>query len=476
MSACLDDSALLELVEGRLDPERAPAVHAHLDLCASCRELVAESAKYCFQEDDAPADEVSTEATLPARARRARPEPTVQPGRTIGRYVIGEVIGAGGMAVVYRAHDPQLGRHVALKLVRTDRRAAHDWQLRLLREARAMAQLSHPNVVHVYDAGVVDDQVFLAMELVEGQTLDQWMRAAARTPTEILSAFIESGRGLAAAHAANLVHRDFKPSNVLVSHDGRVRVTDFGLARSALSSPQEGLEAPPAELLPSVTRTGMVVGTPAYMAPEQLRGLPTDGRTDQFGFCVALFEFLYGERPSIETTSVPAAPPEATAISLPLRQRALGSPVPGVYRVLERGLRLDPGERYPSMEALLGELAAVGRARVPARSRRILLAAVGGLVGVAAVAGFAGLALWPEKDAPGTAAPPAAALAQPAAPAAPATIAPAAPPVAAPASDAPSRVAARPVRRKPPAVTRTSAVQKPSPRKPDADALKPFAD
>jgi hypothetical protein len=459
---------LIELVEGRLATEHAEAARAHLDACATGRELVAESAKYCHQIEEAPgSDEVPTGATLPARSGRRPLEPTVHPGRAVGRYVVRDVIGSGGMAVVYRAHDPQLGRQVALKLVRADRRAARDWQLRLLREARAMAQLSHPNVVHVYDAGMVDDQVFLAMELVEGRTLDAWRRECPRSPAEVVAAFLEAGRGLAAAHAANLVHRDFKPSNVLVSHDGRVRVTDFGLARNAMTSmPAFGEE--PAEVLPSVTRTGMVVGTPEYMAPEQLLGQATDGRTDQFGFCVALFEFLFGERPSVEAT--PAPGPLASAIALPLRQRALGSPAANLYPVLARGLRLDPGERHPSMEALLAELAAAAGARTPvAARRRRVMAVAGAAAATAAAAVIATLALWPGAS------PPAQAIAPPP-PAQAAMPEVAAPPAASP-REARVRVAARPPLRRAGTVARASVrAQRPTPPRPDADALKPFGD
>jgi serine/threonine protein kinase len=201
-------------------------------------------------------------------------------------------IGAGGMGVVYAAYDPELDRRVALKLLRPDRFGSDADRLRLLREAQALARLADPHVVSVYDTGTFGDRVFVAVELVEGETLRQWLgglRAAPRSWREVLARFLPAGRGLAAAHAAGLVHRDFKPENVLLGRDGRVRVADFGLAEAA-PEPGGKLAALPAEW-------GLVLGTPAYMAPEQLRGIAVDARSDQFSFCVALFEALYG-RPS----------------------------------------------------------------------------------------------------------------------------------------------------------------------------------
>jgi len=181
-----------------------------------------------------------------------------------------------------------------------------DRQARLLREARAIARLSHPNVVAVYDAGTVADRVYVAMEFVEGLTIDRWLAAARRSWREILRVFVAAGRGLSAAHAAGLVHRDFKPQNVMIARDGSVRVMDFGLARltaveSASSAPPVTTPPPsdgqPAMALSTVTQAGTVVGTPAYMSPEQFRGDPANARSDQFSFCVALYEGLYGVRP-----------------------------------------------------------------------------------------------------------------------------------------------------------------------------------
>jgi serine/threonine protein kinase len=223
-------------------------------------------------------------------------------GDRLGRYVIIDLLGSGGMGVVYTAYDPDLDRRVALKLLRPDR--GPSWgetgRLRLLREAQAIARLSHPNVIAVYDAGSFGDQVFVAMEFIEGGTLRQWLEE--RPPwREVLDRFLLAGRGLAAAHAAGLVHRDFKPDNVLLSRDGRVRVMDFGLARPiGEPSRMEEWRAPAGSggnLASPLTQWGEALGTPGYMAPEQLRGEASDARSDQFSFCVSLYEALYGERP-----------------------------------------------------------------------------------------------------------------------------------------------------------------------------------
>src|SRR5690348_661773 len=234
--ACLDDKVAHGLAAGTLDDATSAAARQHLDTCDSCRDLVAAVAT---SSESAPAPE------------------------SIGRYQIASVLGSGAMGVVYEAKDPQLERRVAIKLLRGD---AH--RDRLLREARAAAQISHPNVIAVFDAGIADGEVFMAMELIRGRTLRQWLAAEPRTWRAIAEVFVKAGRGLAALHAANLVHRDFKPDNVLVADDGRIIVTDLGLVRI---EPGTAPSTAPLDL----TQTGAFVGTPAYSAPEQLAG-PTD--------------------------------------------------------------------------------------------------------------------------------------------------------------------------------------------------------
>jgi tetratricopeptide (TPR) repeat protein/predicted Ser/Thr protein kinase len=278
------------------------------------------------------------------------------PPTTIGGYTVLREIGAGGMGVVYVAYDERLDRRIAIKVLRgtPNNETA---RLRLQREAQAMARLAHPNVVAVHEVETYAGGLFLAMEFVDGQNLREWLAIERRGWREILTMFRQAGAGLAAAHEAGIVHRDFKPDNVLVGIGGRPRVADFGLAHEvidiATDVPERGdsAEAPN----PRLTRTGAIVGSPAYMAPEQFRGNPTDARSDQFAFCVTLWEALYGSRPfageNIEALfeaviggRVQAPPPDA------------GVPA-WIHRAVLRGIALEPADRHPSMQALLDVLA-----------------------------------------------------------------------------------------------------------------------
>lgn len=306
------------------------------------------------------------------------------PGASFGRYRLLERLGAGSMGEVWSALDPLLDRKVALKLVKAEGTALEaraERKARLLREAQVMARISHPNVLAVFDSGECEGEVYLALELVEGATLREWLAAARRPWPEVLAAYALAGRGLAAAHAAGLVHRDFKPDNALVDAQGRVRVTDFGLARPAGPAPAEAAcaRAGAATSSAPLTQTGALAGTPGYMAPEQLLGRATDARTDQFSFCVALFEALYGARP-FEATSLQAL---AFAVCAgKVRRPAPGSPVPRwLHRALLKGLSPDPASRYESMGALLEVLD-----RAPERRRR-RRAAAGLAIGLAIAAG-----------------------------------------------------------------------------------------
>jgi tRNA A-37 threonylcarbamoyl transferase component Bud32 len=317
------------------------------------------------------------------------------PGTRVGRYEIETAIGRGAMGAVYAAQDPDLARRVAVKLLRADalsEDARQKMRVRLLREAQAMARLSHPEVITVYDVGAFGDQLFVAMEYVEGDTLRRWRAARHRRYEEILAVYERAGSGLAAAHEAGLVHRDFKPDNVLVGHDGRVRVTDFGLARSAAQPPsgnrpvsdhaERSNERP---LALTLTRTGSLLGTPAYMAPEQLRGDVADARSDVFSFCVALYEALYGERPFEGSTmqQLRRAIDEGAVRPSPVITR-----VPAWVRgVLLRGLRSAPEERYASMRALLTALREAN-ARSRRRAWRASLVTTA-LLGAGAAAGYA---------------------------------------------------------------------------------------
>lgn len=273
---------------------------------------------------------------------------------SIGPYRVLRTIGAGGMGVVYEAIDPALGRRVAVKVLYERSAAA---SARFVREARAMARLNHDHVVTIYDVGESEVGPYIAMELVDGVTLRKWLRVP-RSVEEIAEVLRQAGEGLAAAHGRGLVHRDFKPDNVLVGRDGRVRVADFGLA-TAVDVPA----AVSAMTMPlvrtgewdGVTRTGTVMGTPAYMGPEQFEGKPASPQTDQFAFCVVLFEALYGKRPFTG-----ASLPEAVARMRTGRVAAVASPrkVPAaLHRAILRGLSADPAQRFVGLAPLLGRLA-----------------------------------------------------------------------------------------------------------------------
>ncbi|WAS92462.1 serine/threonine-protein kinase [Nannocystis punicea] len=290
---------------------------------------------------------------------------------TIGRFQVLRVIGAGGMGVVYAARDPQLDRTVALKLLHPGQLGPLAQQ-RLLREAQAMARLQHPNVLAVFDAGVHAGQVWIAMEYEGGGTLADWLRAAPRRWQEVVEVLAQAGRGLAAAHAAGLVHRDFKPANILVG-GGRIRISDFGLARLGEDAPAEverTADERAAALAEPMTRTGAVLGTPAYMAPEQLMGRQASARSDQFAFCVVLFEALHGHRPfGGDDVAQLCESFQRGAMARPSR------PVPrALQAVLERGLQIDPAARFPAMDALL---AALARASANRPWRRALAVAAG---------------------------------------------------------------------------------------------------
>jgi hypothetical protein len=317
---------------------------------------------------------------------RPRPAPT-----RVGRYEVGEQLGSGAMGVVYRARDPELERAVAIKVVRSSDGQPVS-EMRLLREAQAMARLRHPNVVPIFDVGPADGGVFVAMPLLEGGTLRHWLRSGGQTFDAILDRFVAAGRGLAAAHAAGLVHRDFKPENVLLGAGGETQVSDFGLAclaRDEIPPPTSASRLTAGAL----TQTGTVLGTPAYMAPEQLRGLPSDARADQFSYCIALWEGVYGVRPFAALQS---------GTSEPVRKRldviAAGPVYPRRPRpawiapVIARGLAPDPDRRWPSMQALLDAIAAH---RVPRRwpSRLALSLCPAALVLGVAVG-------WPKPPAP----------------------------------------------------------------------------
>jgi tRNA A-37 threonylcarbamoyl transferase component Bud32/tetratricopeptide (TPR) repeat protein len=369
-------------------------------------------------EDEAAESTATVADALPEEQARRRPSrPSVRPiGTMLGRYIMLSEIGQGGMSTVHIAYDPQLDRRVALKVVRKDR-LSEGFRARLHREAQALARLSHPNVVTVFDVGDIRDQTFVAMELVDGQSLKDWGEKP-HPWREVLRVMVAAGRGLAAAHAAGIVHRDVKPHNIVLGKNGEVKLVDFGLARDVgerTSQPEIASDSYPsldessgsfsdsgAKHLETITEAGHVVGTPAYMPPEQHSKRPeADERSDQFSFCVTLYEALYKQRPyqksrrelfdrdhQLTVADRPTTEPRTLAVPPPTN-----TDVPAwVRKVVMRGLAVEPRFRYPSVDALLEDLD-----RDPARTRRLVALAGAAVV---AVAGIAALATWKMAQHP----------------------------------------------------------------------------
>ncbi len=375
---CLDANDVQNLMAGALDLGARATVLGHLDTCEDCREVLSITASDVSRQSLAPfhagldatlapegleataLPDIGLQATQAAsvvpndllatpvmRASTAKP---VTQGKRLGRFTLVDRLGAGAMGVVWCAEDPKLGRNVAVKVLR---RADAGLTERLVREAQSMAQVNHPNVVTVYEVGEAEDgTMFIAMELVTGQSLRGWQTKTKRTVPALVAAYIAAGRGLAAAHAAGIVHRDFKPDNVLVGDDGRIRVTDFGLAAA---KPGEGGPPSPAHISDvNLTTSGSVLGTPAYMAPEQFTSGNVDSRTDQFNFCVALYEALYGVRPFDGKTFIELGDNVKSGRILPAPETARVSEA--LREILLRGLSVKPGDRFATMNDLITEL------------------------------------------------------------------------------------------------------------------------
>ena len=339
---CLGTDTVVDFVEGRADDAQRERIARHASRCDACRELLSSLAR-----------------ETPREVRAATP---AAPPVAIGRYRVHRLVGAGGMGIVYAAYDPELERTVAVKLL--NGRSDGALQTRLKREAQAMAQVVHPNVMPVHDVGEIDGRIFVVMELVAGETLAAYATPE-RTTAEILRSYREAGAGLAAVHAAGIVHRDFKPENVLRARDGRVLVADFGLAQSrggpALASGDGASPVSPEgpTLAAGLTVTGVVVGTPFYMAPELHAGAEADARSDQFSFCVALFVALHGARPFAgDTLDELRANVDAGRLREPPTTRRIPR---RIRAALRRGLATDPAARFPSMPALLTALAPPAR-------------------------------------------------------------------------------------------------------------------
>jgi serine/threonine protein kinase len=327
VSACPEDATFTRLVEGTLPAGELRALEAHCDGCRDCARTLAELARTITPAE--PAD-----------------------GELLGgRYRLIAPLGSGGMGVVYSAFDTQLRRRVAVKRLRDGGTGSERRRARVLREAQLLASLSHPNVLTVHDVGGIDDEVYVVMELVDGWPMSRWIAETAPRPgwRAIVDVYLQAGRGLAAAHQVAVVHRDVKPENILVARAGRVFIGDFGLA--GLTGVGDDVPAAPsggAEL----TQSGSVLGTPAYMAPEQLDSKSSDALSDQFSFCVSLYESLHGRRPFTGHSTAEIAA-RVRSRRLPLGRDGVPR---AVDRVLSKGLAADPGKRHRSMDHLLRAL------------------------------------------------------------------------------------------------------------------------
>jgi eukaryotic-like serine/threonine-protein kinase len=392
---CLDVEVLAAYVDGQLAASERAAVDRHIDLCGACRREL--SLLVSVRSDGI---DPFSETTSEQRSGRPKPAPRQ---RTLfaGRYELGVLLGSGGMGSVHEAYDRKLDRSVALKLLRHDLAGSPDLAERLVRESRIMARLAHPATVTVYDVGQDGGAVFIAMELIRGETLTAFLERVRPTWRQTIALFERAGEGLAAAHDEGIIHRDFKPDNVLVevaeNEARRVVVTDFGIARSVTLA--EGTQPVDRASDVRLTSTGVRIGTPAYMAPEQLDAKPVDARADIFAFCVAVWEALLGERPfpgltiAEIRTAMSDGPKSARRVDRRLRV------------ALERGLAVDSERRWPDMRQLISELHAI-------RMRRARVLRVSSAVALAAAAVAGTLVLRGDQPSRAAADPCAAALAR----------------------------------------------------------------
>jgi tetratricopeptide (TPR) repeat protein len=402
---CLGETEAVAYVEGRLSDDARARATRHIDRCDVCGWLISELARATSPPASAP-DVVPGPAVSDA-------DGALVPGRRVGRYVVGERLGSGGMGVVYAAYDPELDRSVALKVVHPGVAHPASARARLMVEARAMARLSHPSVLPIYHVHAIGEgHVALAMERVDGPDAQRWLVEARPGWREVLAVLIPAGRGLAAAHAAGIVHRDVKPANFLIGRDGRARITDFGLARTELP-PGDVAEGSPAGEAPSGTArstgTGGLVGTPAYMAPEQRLGQTASALSDQFSFCLVLYEAVYGRR-NAEAPVAPAGTADhRRSTGGGVRRPTSGSTAPAwLRRILRRGLAAESARRWPSLAALLDALEDAPRRRrqrwLLAGGAAAMLAIAGGAVAISLAgdpcsAGAADLErVWPAAD------------------------------------------------------------------------------
>ncbi len=366
LTPCPDESTFLRVVTGVSEPAARERLVEHAADCADCATLLGEVAR----AEGATEPEV-VEDDGRREGENENESEVEREGEAGGRYRIECILGAGGTGIVYRAYDTRLERHVALKVLRKSA-ATVGREDTLLAEARVMARLTHPNVVRVFDSGLSDGRVFVAMELVSGGTMRTWLCAERRSVASVLDAFAQAAKGLGAAHRAGIVHRDFKPENLLVCH-GRVLLTDFGLARATAKPPSSAARETSLPAFSIVATT--IAGTPAYMAPEHLRGESLDRRADIFSFCVALWEALYGKKPFASSgnegvlRAIANGPKAPDGVALPEH----------LVRALRKGLSYDRADRHASIEAVMAECLATP---AETRARLVRLGVVFGVLGL----------------------------------------------------------------------------------------------
>jgi hypothetical protein len=381
-AACPDEDDLVLYLEAQLGPEETARIEEHLDVCAACHRVAAAVAQADSRVLANDSSEPTTDRPRPG-TRTGRPARRLPPGSAVGRYVVGELLGEGGMGIVYAAHDTELDRHVALKVVAGTGHDADGLRKRLLREARLAAQLRHANVVVVHDVGEANGYAYLAMELVRGRSLRACVSDASISIRTRLGWLVDVASALAAAHARGLVHRDVKPENVMVDEASTVKVVDFGIARNFVQHVDMMTAERPA-LASAITRKGALIGTPAYMAPEQLRDEPVDARIDQFAWGVLAHELLSGTRPWKERSlamvgEILTADPPPLPDEVPRQVRA----------IVRKAMAKAPDQRFASMDLLVSALlpyaVAEGARRWPQGMRQAwtlaaAIAVVGGVV------------------------------------------------------------------------------------------------
>ncbi len=368
-STCLALKLVARYVHDTLGATERERADKHFGTCAACQRILQQTRLALVQSGDLAVGK-NTVDSVNDQPGQSIPRAPLLPGAFIGRYQIEYLLGSGGMGVVYAAMDSDLQRMVALKCVRVtyaDNERFEQAQDRLIREARAMAALHHSNVVVVYDVGKFEDQVFVAMQLVDGNNLRVWLAEKPRAQTEKMRVLIEAGQGLVAAHAISLVHRDLKPDNILISRHGTARLTDFGISRrndivitaSGVAHNDAGRRSRPLVLEGSdtlgLTHAGAVMGTPAYMAPEQAAGEETTAQSDQFSFAVTAWEVLFGERPFAGMT---AAEIQSNILQQNVMRPSQVLVAPDVEKALRRSLDPDPAARFPHVRDLVAIFAA----------------------------------------------------------------------------------------------------------------------